>query len=573
MTEPELRARLQKTPKNAVLHHNLGSLLYQNGDLSGALGSFLTALILKPKNLAFAKNALHVLGQTSGYQLPDGILHILARWAGHDEINVQDLSMVVHNQYSAAPLLGTLLNVLDASEQDRETILASDHFDAFFQDALLLAVMTRAIVITPLLETVLTRLRRHVLEQSMEKGLSDHAMATRIEFLAALANQCFNTEYAYAVTAEEMALVDQLVQTAVEGPLKWAVLGAYCPLHEVLQSAPSYNKDQSPTIKFLLKRQWFDAHEEAGLRNQISSLTTVSDETSKKVQQQYERYPYPRWINTSKSSAQSFDKFLQSRFPDQAPYARAKGPIDLLIPGCGTGLQICRLALGIAPARITALDISYTSLAYAKRAVAENGFRKHKIWYYHADILALDAPNLESDYIDCTGVLHHLGAPEKGLAILTRLLRPGGYMRLALYSERGRQDVIKARDYIAAEGFPDSAEGVRDFRQAVLSLPPDHPVAKVAQNQDFYSISGLHDLVFNVNENRYTPQQLKLMLERAGLIFLGFDHMDPALAGRYATAYPGDKLQRDLGNWDRFDQDNPDSFGFMYHFWCRKPVP
>jgi hypothetical protein len=142
-------------------------------------------------------------------------------------------------------------------------------------------------------------------------------------------------------------------------------------------------------------------------------------------------------------------------------------------------------------------------------------------------------------------------------------------MRLALYSERARRDVVQARRWIAEEGFEDSRDGVRTARQKIAALPEGHALRSIMETQDFYSISGLHDLIFNVHEFRYTPLQLKDMLAEAGLEFLGFDHIDPAIVARYADFNPADAQQTDLAAWERFEEAHPDTFSKMFQFWCR----
>ena len=57
------------------------------------------------------------------------------------------------------------------------------------------------------------------------------------------------------------------------------------------------------------------------------------------------------------------------------------------------------------------------------------------------------------DFIDASGVLHHLGRPVGGLARLLSLLRPSGAMEVGLYSERGRRNVVAARAMIAHRGY------------------------------------------------------------------------------------------------------------------------
>ena len=49
------------------------------------------------------------------------------------------------------------------------------------------------------------------------------------------------------------------------------------------------------------------------------------------------------------------------------------------------------------------------------------------------------------DIISSMGVLHHLAEPIAGLRELLSLLRPGGFMRIGLYSESARQEVVASQ--------------------------------------------------------------------------------------------------------------------------------
>ena len=63
---------------------------------------------------------------------------------------------------------------------------------------------------------------------------------------------------------------------------------------------------------------------------------------------------------------------------------KAKKP-EILIAGCGTGQHSLSIAAQFLDAKILAVDLSLSSLAYAKRKTAELGFDNIK--YMHADIL------------------------------------------------------------------------------------------------------------------------------------------------------------------------------------------
>ena len=58
-------------------------------------------------------------------------------------------------------------------------------------------------------------------------------------------------------------------------------------------------------------------------------------------------------------------------------------------------------------------------------------------------------------------------------------------------------------------------------------------LARVTQGEDFYSLSGCRDLLFHVQEHRFTLPQLAVLLAGLGLSFLGFELSDTAIAARY----------------------------------------
>ena len=93
---------------------------------------------------------------------------------------------------------------------------------------------------------------------------------------------------------------------------------------------------------------------------------------------------------------------------------------------------------------------------------------------------------------------------------------------------------------------------------------------KVMSNRDFYSVSSCRDLLFHVQEHRFTLPEIDHMLQGLGLRFVGFELNDPEAVAAYRSGYPDDPEMTDLGQWDRFEQDHPDLFIAMYQFWCQK---
>src|SRR5260221_14014676 len=89
-----------------------------------------------------------------------------------------------------------------------------------------------------------------------------------------------------------------------------------------------------------------------------------------------------------------------------------------------------------------------------------------------ADILQLPSVGRTFDVIDSAGVLVPFGAPMEGWRLLLSILRPGGVMRLGLYSEFARQCIVAGRQLIAERGLGSSADDIRSFRHDVLQMPP-----------------------------------------------------------------------------------------------------
>jgi SAM-dependent methyltransferase len=88
----------------------------------------------------------------------------------------------------------------------------------------------------------------------------------------------------------------------------------------------------------------------------------------------------------------------------------------VLEAGCGVGAQTVHLAARSPGAHLTAVDVSAASLAQARKQISGVDFRQ-------ADLFDLDG---EYDHVFVCFVLEHLPEPEKALAHLKTLLRPGG---------------------------------------------------------------------------------------------------------------------------------------------------
>ena len=92
--------------------------------------------------------------------------------------------------------------------------------------------------------------------------------------------------------------------------------------------------------------------------------------------------------------------------------------------GCGVGAQTVTLAQRSPAARFTAIDISASSLAEAKQRTDAAGITN--VEFRQVDIFALPFDAGSFDHVFVCFVLEHLSRPLEALAILKRMVRPGG---------------------------------------------------------------------------------------------------------------------------------------------------
>ena len=161
----------------------------------------------------------------------------------------------------------------------------------------------------------------------------------------------------------------------------------------------------------------------------------------------------------------------------------------------------------------------------------ETGGRR--IDFVHGDILDLGGLGREFDFIEAAGVLHHMDDPLAGWEVLTNLLRPGGFMKVGLYSQRARRSVIAAQSFAKAGGYPGTPEGIRRCRADIIALSGEDAARAVTESLDFHAMSPCGDLMFRVQERCYVLPEIAQMLEALGLRFIGFELRDRSVYAAY----------------------------------------
>lgn len=556
----------------------LASLVLLKGDIAQALQLSSRALAIQetPETKAAVAACLQSphLHRRLGDIRPFLIRAISEAWARPSILAPACANFLVLNETIRTAM--ARLGDPDIRSQPVEALFRLSGIAEFAGDPLLRVVLESTPVSNPALERFVTELR-YVLLLLAREGGNAAISASAMALYCAIARQCFLNNYAFAESeaeAEQVALLrDDVMVRMTSGTLVSALslvaIAAYMPLQVLAGIGKLLDRRWPDDVAAVLEQQVRAFLEEQRLRTAMPILTPIDDTVSLQVRSHYEEHPYPQWLVAEPvGQSKTLDAFLSDRFAASSFVPSGKtGPIDILVAGCGTGRSAIHAAQRFSEAQVLAIDLSLTSLAYAQRRTRMLGIRNLR--HAQADIMKLSSIGKDFDMIESSGVLHHLADPFAAWRILVSLLRSGGVMQVALYSEIARRDIVAVRALIAERGYRPTPSDIRRCRQELLAQEDGTPFKNVTMTSDFYSLSDCRDLLFHTQEHRLSLPQIEKFLIENGLRFLGFD-IDSATKRKYRARFSDDVAMTDLGLWHAFETENPYTFISMYQFWIQK---
>jgi tetratricopeptide (TPR) repeat protein/SAM-dependent methyltransferase len=570
---------LKIKPNHVETYINLALLFSEQGKFTDALSIIKQSMLIKETSLAkriFVSTCNSVRLTRDDNDLRASITRALAEhWGRPTQLARIGIDVVRFNS-GIRECITRATNAwpLHLPWQD---LFRPNELNALADDELLIALLISTPICNIEMERFLTTARFAMLEIAANTITAYGRDSTALRFYGALAQQCFINEYVFSHTDEEIHKARQLrdlLSTALDAksdiPALWPVaVSAYFPLNTLPLANRLFDSQFPDSALAVIVQQVREPEEELQLRATIPRLTIIEDEVSLLVQNQYEENPYPRWIiAASTEEEKTVIGYLCRRFP-LASFNR-KGSsrnIDILIAGCGTGQHSVETAQQFKNARVLAVDLSMSSLAYAKRKTRE--LCLSSIEYGQADLLRLGSLDRSFDVIESIGVLHHLADPLAGWRVLLSLLRPGGFMRLGFYSEVARRNIVLIRNYIADQGYGSSAYEIRSCRQELIELDKSENYGTATKSADFFSISSCRDLLFHIKEHRMSLTDIEVFLRENNLVFLGFD-VEGEVLQSYKRRFTNDQSATNLKQWQIFENENPDTFSRMYQFWIQK---
>ncbi|MBU26170.1 MAG: hypothetical protein CMD99_09110 [Gammaproteobacteria bacterium] len=594
------RGAIALNPDYAEAHNNLGIMLKELGRLDDAEASYRAAIALKP-GFTEAHNNLGVTLQALG-RLDESIpayFRAIDLKADSEDAYFNLGSALERTRFSKGdqslyPILinlliggnfvrpikvaGAICSLLRLDNRIEEVLLNTtassniEEIDGVVKTLAQVPLLHQLMRICPLpdlqLEALFVSMRRVILAG---RGLLEPS-PDLIHFLSTLSLHCYINEHIYFESKEETELVSVLeeaiamsiAQSSQPTVTDILILAAYRPIHQHDWSEKLQVLDQLPEVKARLIREPLA---ERVMMQDMAGLAGIEDSVSRMVREQYEESPYPRWVRLQvpqkgKSVAKIFD---EAKLHLKSESIKSVFIPTILIAGCGTGQHSIETASRFANCKVTAIDLSRTSLAYAQRKTSELGITN--IQYLHADILSLGELGQEFDVIECAGVLHHMDDPMAGWHVLVSLLKTGGMMRIGLYSELARRHIAMIRENIALEGIRTSAAEMRQVRQTLAQSDDEHQ-QKLVRSNDFFSLSTFRDLIFHVQEHRFTIPQIQRSLDQLGLAFCGFEQ--PDIVAKFREVFGKASDACDLSSWHQFEESHLNAFAGMYQFWCQK---
>jgi len=563
---------IQINPNNADVYSNLGMVFYKIKEHQKALIYFDKAFQIDPNHIN-SINAVRDIFQKNK----------LTNLNKDDIFIIKKLYLLVFkNDFvdHAGVILNTklLLSIDEINTEFHKTINSNSPLfenkiilDLLKEDLFYL-ILQHTLITDRFLEKLLTKIRfeMHLLFNDNNIDI----LESYFYFIISLAEQCWLNEYIFIQSEKEINYVN-LLKNKIENDkeineLEISFLACFIPLNSskvIMNKLLNYN---SKNILFndLITVQIKEPLHEIELKKKIRFLDNINDSTSNEVRKQYEENPYPRWRNPIQNLNSSFSEILKDEIkPNIIKFDNKFNKPNVLIAGCGTGTHTIS-ANRYKNANILGVDLSLKSLSYAKRKIEELNYKN--IDFLHADILQLKMLNKKFDIIESVGTLHHMKNPVQGLKILIDILEPHGFLKIGLYSKIARQNIFKIRKIIKKKSLRNISKDIKTCRKLILNQSDETLFENITNIKDFYSLSNVRDLLFNVQEHCFTVPQISKILKDLNLEFLGFNFSDPSIKSNFAKIFPDDLGNISLDNWNQFENRNPNTFFGMYIFWVRK---
>lgn len=266
----------------------------------------------------------------------------------------------------------------------------------------------------------------------------------------------------------------------------------------------------------------------------IKNASTKISKDLTEVQRHYQDYPYP-----FRDPNQEKERLLAvcGEFLGELNHFLYKGKENFdngfrcLIAGGGTGDSTIYLAeqLKNKNAEIIYLDFSKSSMEVAQKRAEIRGLKNIK-WINDSILNIPDLKLGKFDYINCTGVLHHLANPDEGLKNLKDSLKPTGGMGLMVHAKYGRTGVYQIQDLMKMvnKDAKTHVEEIMNGKLILDNLPATNWYKRgweLFSDYQNFGDAGVYNMFLCKQDRAYSIPELYEFVENADLNFV--DYLDP----------------------------------------------
>lgn len=429
-------------------------------------------------------------------------------------------------------------------------------------------------------------------------------------FLYAMALQCFRNNYSWSTRLEDKKLIRRLnrevtekLQTTDPSALvvngtpepdflrQIAILSLFKPLGQVEGIEPvikliDLNKVH-PWFAAMIKKSVLAPAEEREI--EIVSLTAISDG-------HITNFYNSHLSNTWDSAGLQAGKLTRITLKDELKWLFKYEPQGfdgvnkVLIAGCGSGNEVYQFYSTYNNIEVTGVDTNAANIAYAIRQNKELGVTTAN--FFHADIMKLEPTDFPQlfDVVVANAILHNFPDPLKAWGRLVNLIRPGGVMKVSLYSNKFIKLLSDARRYLSNKFSPAIFENSPNGLPSVVRVPTEDEIRTARQylfdseDQNLedlllcpaaYTLNEFTTLLFHPQVLGFTFKTIGECLKRLNLDLIGFEfqgiQQDTILS--YRVEYPNDPFLKDCESLQAFEERNPDIFKNYFHliqFTCAK---
>jgi SAM-dependent methyltransferase len=326
--------------------------------------------------------------------------------------------------------------------------------------------------------------------------------------------------------------------------------------------APPLAADEAHRLKPRNLREAIEPHVRELARQQtagqsIATLRPLADATSRKVADQYEAAPYPRWTSLHVSAPGSLRRSLAAHFT-AGRLAFMDGAFDVLVAGCGTGQQALQAAAAYGTgARMLAMDLSRTSPAMPAMAAR---YEMPNIAFCQGDI-SMPRCSIENSTSSNASACCTMADWRRlaGAAAAAETRRPDVHRPI-------QRDLTRSGRCVGSQVIrPGCSDDVRAYRRDLLLRDARRPAP---------TSSAAISTPQCIPGSRATTRASTLRWPRSRFPrrydWYSMAHIETGHPDAFAGEFPASGRPGRLADWAAFELRHPRTFDAMYRFWVAR---